>query len=132
MTIRTQENADIIVEAITDGTPLRQICREIGISKSAVYDWFDDDAALSGRITQARVRGFDEIAESTMEISDDLTEEPASRKVRIDTRLKLLAKWDPKRYGELIKHSGPNGDEAAVTALQVSFVAPGQQAPDAG
>ncbi|HXD37446.1 MAG TPA: hypothetical protein VN624_12375, partial [Rhodanobacter sp.] len=30
------------------------------------------------------------------------------RKLRIDTRLKLLAKWDPKRYGDKqqLEHSG--------------------------
>jgi len=30
------------------------------------------------------------------------------RKLRIDTRLKLLAKWNPKKYGDkqAIEHSG--------------------------
>lgn len=32
-------------------------------------------------------------------------------KLRVETRLKLLAKWDPKRYGEKITQeiSGPDG-----------------------
>jgi hypothetical protein len=26
--------------------------------------------------------------------------------LRVDTRLKLLAKWNPKKYGERIEHTG--------------------------
>lgn len=38
------------------------------------------------------------------------------RKLRIDTRLKLLAKWDPKRYGDKqqLEHSGTLSLESLV------------------
>lgn len=32
------------------------------------------------------------------------------RKLRIDTRLKLLAKWNPKKYGEKLAHVGSDGE----------------------
>jgi hypothetical protein len=40
------------------------------------------------------------------------------RKLQIETRLKLLAKWDPKRYGELqkVEHSGTMTLEQLVAA----------------
>ena len=46
-----------------------------------------------------------------LEIADDREEDPASRRVRIETRLKLLAKWDPKRYGDRLQAelTGANG-----------------------
>ena len=33
------------------------------------------------------------------------------RKLRIDTRLKLLAKWNPRKYGDKLAHTGPDGEE---------------------
>lgn len=117
--IRTPEHADAIVDGIAEGVPLRQLCRTLGISKSGVYQWRSDDADFDGRIARARVEGFDAIAEEALEIADDgtndwqkreredgsvddmLNHEHVSRsKLRVETRLKLLAKWDPKRYGD--------------------------------
>jgi hypothetical protein len=126
MSARTPELADTLVEGLTNGIPLRQLCRDHGISKSEVYRWFEDDPELQGRIARARVMGFDEIAEEALEIADTpiegveyttkadgSTEEKRGdmlghRKLQIETRLKLLAKWDPKRYGERLglEHSG--------------------------
>lgn len=115
MTIRTPELADLLVEGISNGVPLRQLCREHSVSKSTVYDWIEEDESLAGRIARARVRGYDQIAEEALEIADDsssdyfddgdggrvLDREHVQRsKLRIETRLKLLAKWDPKRYGD--------------------------------
>jgi predicted DNA-binding protein YlxM (UPF0122 family) len=98
--IRTKKLAKILETEICEGKPLRQICREQGVSKSAVYDWIRDDGEFAGRIARAREIGFDDIAETTLEIADKVTEDPASRRVRVWTRLQLLAKWDPRRYGE--------------------------------
>jgi hypothetical protein len=119
VSVRTAELADTIVAGIADGVPLRQLCRLHGISKSEVYRWQLEDAELAGRIARARVEGFDALAEEALEIADDgsndwmqreredgsidevLNGEHVQRsKLRIETRLKLLAKWDPKRYGE--------------------------------
>lgn len=130
MSLRTPELAETIVQGISEGIALRELCRMHGISKSWVYDWIENDAELAGRIARARVKGYDAIAEECLDIADDARNDWMERrrdgeeagpafdaehvqrsKLRIETRLKLLAKWDPKRYGDKIQqeHSGPGG-----------------------
>jgi len=51
----------------------------------------------------------------------------AHRKLQIDTRLKLLAKWDPRRYGDkqTLEHTGPGGGAVEmVTRIEVIGVEP--------
>ena len=65
-----------------------------------IRNWQDADAAFARAIARAREAGFDQIAMDALAIADDKEDDPASRRVRTDVRLKLLAKWDPKRYGD--------------------------------
>jgi hypothetical protein len=122
----TPELVDKFIAGIATGIPLRQLCRENDVGKSAWYELMQRDPELSGRFAQARVEGFDEIAEECMEIADDGSRDYIPNeeggaivdhdhiqrsKLRIETRLKLLAKWDPKRYGDKMalvgKDDGP-------------------------
>jgi hypothetical protein len=68
---------------------------------------------LAAQFARAKSLGFDAIADDCVEIADDATNDYMETKhgpvfdgehvqrsrLRIDTRLKLLAQWDPKRYG---------------------------------
>ena len=136
-TIRTDELVETVLAGIADGVPLRQLCRIHGFSKSSWYRWMEEDAAdesiasddkLAGRFARARIDGFDAIAEETLEIADDGTNDWIERenkdgstytaldgehvqrsKLRVETRLKLLAKWDPKRYGDRVDHTSSDG-----------------------
>lgn len=89
-----------------------------------VYDWMEAHPAFAVSFARARARGFDAIAADTLAIADtpvegeETTEKPdgsvekkrgdmlGHRKLQIETRLKLLAKWDPKRYGEKLAVGG--------------------------
>jgi hypothetical protein len=44
------------------------------------------------------------------------------RKLQVETRLKLLAKWDPKRYGDMVRQeiSGPDGAPIAQATVSLS------------
>jgi len=68
-----------------------------------VYDWAFKYEDFSVAIVRARDQGFDAIAQKALEIADERGEDPQSRRVMVDTRLKLLAKWCPKRYGDKIE-----------------------------
>lgn len=113
-TVRTPELVDTICARLSVGDPLRQICRDAGIDYSIVYDWRKQDDELDQRITRARDQGFDAIADNCLEIADDKEEDAQSRRVRVDTRLKLLAKWSPKKYGDAVTLRGDAENPLAV------------------
>ena len=127
---RTPEVINRIIEGLSAGTPLTVICRPNDMpSHSTVYDWASADEELSARIARARELGFDAIAMEALAIADDsaldtietdrgksLDKEWVQRsKLRVETRLKLLAKWDPKRYGEMIKHAGADAGPMQIS-----------------
>ena len=115
-----------VCERLSQGEPLAQICRDLHMpDRATVWRWAEADESVMQRIAQARVKGFDAIAEQCLVIADTpmegvevttdadgVTEKRGDmlghRKLQIETRLKLLAKWDPKRFGDLqkVEHSG--------------------------
>jgi hypothetical protein len=108
---------DTILAKLSQGIPLTQICKENHMPDPIVVaKWAREDETFGIAYARAREVGFDAIAEEGLKIVDDITEDPASRRVRSDYRLKLLAKWDPKRYGEMLKladHDGSSLNKAA-------------------
>lgn len=130
-----------ICERVSDGEPLRVICREGGMpSWRTVYQWREDDPAFASRIAHAREVGFDAIAEDALLIANTpcpgqivtskewgeeiKTEDMLGhRKLQIETRLKLLAKWSPKKYGERIDHTSSDGSMSQKPTT-IELVAP--------
>lgn len=98
-----------ICRRLSAGDPLAEICRDPAMpAKRTVFDWRYSRAEFAEDYATAREEGFDAIARECLEIADTIEEDPASRRVRVDTRMKLLSKWDPKRYGDRVEldHSG--------------------------
>ena len=127
----TPEVAQKMCEMLAEGIPLREICRQEGFPEwRTVYDWmYRDDAlgsagvGLSAAIARAREIGYEALAEECLRIADNptfgqkqvMTDQGTSttvedmlghRKLQIETRLKLLAKWNPKKYGERVALAG--------------------------
>lgn len=120
---KTPEVVKTICDQLASGRPLTEICREIGIGYRTVQDWMTADEAVSADIARAREQGYEAIAASCIEIADDGTNDWMERKsaegdvigwalngehvqrskLRIETRLKLLAKWYPARYGDKLE-----------------------------
>lgn len=62
----------------------------------------DDVDGITALSTRAYSIGHDAIAEECIEICDS-EEDPNKARIRVDTRLRLLGKWAPKKYGERIQ-----------------------------
>ena len=139
--------ADICL-LVSEGIPLREICRMEGMpSKSGFYEYLEDasdetiHAGRVARYARARALGYDELAAETLEIVDDgandyierrledgtvetvLDREHIQRsKLRAEHRLKLLACWDPKRYGAQLKLADPNGERLDRGGMSLSDI----------
>lgn len=105
---------------ISEGKTLREFCRQEGMPAfRTVYDWMEKDPEFAARIARARDVGQDMIAEETLEIIDTEPEFAESwskdggskhrdsahttwLKNRVEQRMKLLAKWNPKKYGDKV------------------------------
>lgn len=106
----TEELADEIIARLSSGETLHAICRSDDRfpAPSAISDnWCDSIPRWRERYARARNLGLDYIAEDALRIADDLTEDPNSRRIRVDTRKWLLSKLRPDKYGDrvAIEHS---------------------------
>jgi hypothetical protein len=101
---------------------------------ATISDWKERHEGFSVKFAHARDAGFDAIALDCLEIADNKDEEHASRRVRTEVRLKLLAKWDPRRYGERqqVDHTSSDGSMAAmddtVAAARIAAILAAAQA----
>lgn len=134
----TPELETEICERIAQGEPLRQICRDPRMPAfQRVYEYLAHNEEFAGRIARAREIGFDAIAEEALEIANtpvfgEETEDDGEkvkvkrgdmlghRKLQIETRLKLLAKWSPKKYGErsAMELTGADGGPVQITETE--------------
>ena len=146
-TKRTDAICAEIVERLAQGVPLAEICRADDMpGVQTVSDWMSADPEFSVRIARARDIGYDRIAVDALRIADTpiqgiieveeadgsvkLTKKDAieHRRLQVDTRLKLLAKWCPKRYGERLQHSGdPDAPIQHAVALDFSSLKPAER-----
>lgn len=104
----TQPIADEICERISRGEALTVVSCDLNIHRNTIYDWQLQFKHFAVQFARARKLEYDTMAEECRQIADNVDEDPASRRVRVETRLRLLAKLDPTRFGDKIalEHSG--------------------------
>ncbi len=126
----TKALAGIVCERLAGGESLRAVCRDETMpDKATVLRWLGDDdkAEFRDQYARAREAQAEAIADEILEIADDSTNDFMERKradgpsetvlnaehvqrsrLRVDTRKWLLAKLQPKKYGDRLdlRHSG--------------------------
>lgn len=111
--LATPELIDVILQRLSQGEPLAKICADEGMPHYAtVRRWEDQDDEFRALSTRARIDGTHYMADDCVRIADDPSLEPADKRVRVDTRLRLIGKWNAKVYGDaaMIKHADSEGN----------------------
>jgi hypothetical protein len=128
------ELIEAICERLSNGEPMASICRDEAMPhRDTIRKWRDADPEVNRLIVRAREDGEHAIAADCLNIADNngkdmrvlesgvevVDSDVVQRaKLRIDTRLKLLAKWNPKKWGEKVDvTSGGNPIPAPVINL---------------
>lgn len=89
----------LICEMMAEGKSLRQSCLELGLKESSVRYWLNKDPESFAHSARARELGCDALADECIEIADDPKLEAQDKRVRIDTRIRLIGKWS-QRYSD--------------------------------
>jgi len=84
-------------------------------TEAAVRKWMIEDEAFGSQSACARELGHESLAEECLEIADDDEMKPDDKRIRIDTRIRLLGKWS-QRYADKVlnEHSGPGGGPVKI------------------
>jgi hypothetical protein len=115
-----------VIKGLQSGKSLRQILNEKGTpSRTALYNWLDEDANYAERFARASQLGDEVLFEETLEIArNPLEGETAEygpkgvtirrgdmlghRKLLIETIDKVLARRNPRKYGTKIDLTSAN------------------------
>ena len=102
LALLNQVGAAKVEELLEKALPIETICKDLGVSKKALYDWLDAPEQ-AGLFTRARARAADHLAVETLAIADDVAEDQAAiakARLRTDTRKWLASKWNAAQYGD--------------------------------
>lgn len=115
---------DAICDLLAQGMSLVSICRKPQMpSLATVMNWQRSNPVIAHELWEARALGCNAIAEECLRIADEAT--PADIQVarlRVATRLRLLAAWAPQQYGRAV--TGENGTVNVVIDMGAMGVKP--------
>jgi len=91
-----------------------------------VWRWEREDEAFRNDSARARKLGTHYLAGESLTIADDLSIDPQHKRVMVDTRLRLIGKWNRKDYGDKVLNevTGPDGQPLNTAPHVVIFQLP--------
>lgn len=109
-----------ILDDIADGLSLTAACRKKGRPAHPTFmDWVNADPELGRAYDRARDVGTDAMFEEIVGIADE-SGDPNRLRVRVDTRKWVIARRNPKKYGDRqaidLNHGLQGTDDAALVA----------------
>jgi len=110
----TPELADAICERLAKGEPLARICEDAGMpSYTTVWRWERANDEFRKASARARELGTHWLADECLKIADGQGE-AQDKRLRIDTRLRLIGKWNAKAYGDKVAHVGGGPEDEPI------------------
>lgn len=135
-TVMTPETCDKIIERLIMGDTLSAICRDLdmpGRSTVIYYKNRAENSAFAARYAQARLDQMDTWGDQSIDIADDGTTDYITKigrngveyeavdqehiqrsRLRVDTRMRLMAVIAPHTYGERVTHDHSGEVEVVV------------------
>lgn len=131
----TPELADRICSQLASGDSLRTVCKDDSMPcVASVFNWLRTYPEFLAQYTRAKEEAADAFVEEMLDISDDgrndwmeklgkdgepigwqLNGEHVNRsRLRVDTRKWIASKLKPKKYGDKVALTGPEGGPLAV------------------
>jgi hypothetical protein len=99
------EIANAICERLMRGETMLSISEDSTMpGLSTLCRWLVENPEFRELTKGAKESGTDVLADQCIRIADDPTISPQDKRVRIDTRLRLIGKWNAKKYGDRIAH----------------------------
>ncbi|HDX5565774.1 TPA: DNA-binding protein [Escherichia coli] len=121
----TEEKALEICELVADGQSINKISKMPGMpTRSTILKWFRDVPEFSDMYIRAKEIGFEVLADEIIDIADAAenikTEELRRHQLMIETRKWLLAKLQPRKYGERVTQEIVGNKEEAPVQVETS------------
>lgn len=138
--------AEEMFERLSQGELLTSICADDHMPAVRTVSLWKEKADFAAGFARARALGMDAIADAALNIADEKSNDTivtkdgnetansewiSRSKLRVETRLKLLAVWDPARFGNKIDVTSQGErvgelDETAAAARLASILAAAQ------
>lgn len=109
-----QEIVDDMIEWVGNGHTLSSFAKKHGVGYGTVWRWLKTEPEVAAKVKSAREEGMDAIAEECLTIIDQMPEMSGNRgrdaayvqwmRARVETRLRILAIWDPARFSIKYQH----------------------------
>lgn len=129
----TDELAEHICERMALGESLQSITdAEHMPNRGTIYKWTRRNEAFGHMFARARDYQSEALLDDCVHIADniELTEDEQKQgldinakiqaaKLQIDTRLRVIAKIAPHKYGDRIQHTGMNGGPIQIAAVTI-------------
>lgn len=121
----TEEKALEICELVADGQSINKISKMPDMpARSTILKWFRDVPEFSDMYMRAKEIGFEVLADEIIDIADAAenvkTEELRRHQLMIETRKWLLAKLQPRKYGERVTQEIVGNREEAPVQVEVT------------
>jgi len=120
-----QELADEICHRLSLGQTMASICNDSHMPDyGTLWRWTRENGDFQEESARARETGTHALADQCIAIADDPTLDPADKRIRIDTRIRLIGKWNQKKYGDKIEVEANQSNN-----IRLSFTIPHRDAP---
>ncbi len=121
---REDATLDEIAQRVIGGESLLAICAAWDVPYSRVAAWIAATPERAAAYEGAMRLRSDFEAEKALDIADGEGEDVARDKLRVDTRMKLIAKWHRQRYGDTITHAGSKDAPLIIQTIERVIIDP--------